>query len=108
MSWEQFVHHRMPIFFMDHFEIKYISLFLKVLSILRLSATPPPLPLLPRLNFLSEIFIANLVSLTYPSLHILEKTQTGVPDFQISGEFFINKNCHNSRTSHDVDIKLGQ
>ena len=30
--------------FYDHFEIKYISLFLKVLSILRLSAPAPPSP----------------------------------------------------------------
>ena len=29
-------------------------------------------------------------------------------DFRISGHPFINKSCHNSRTSHDIDMKLGQ
>ena len=28
-------------------------------------------------------------------------------DFRISGQLFINKNCHNSRTSHDIDMQLG-
>ena len=27
--------------------------------------------------------------------------------FRVSGQSFINKNCDNSRTSHDIDIKLG-
>ena len=49
-----------------------------------------------------------LVSLTRPSLQILNKTQAGV--FPISGFLFkslINKNCHSSRTSDDIDMKLG-
>ena len=45
----------------------------------------------------------NLVSPTRPSFHILGKT----PDFQISGQSFIKKNCHNSRTSNNIDLKLG-
>ena len=28
-------------------------------------------------------------------------------EFRISGQSFINKNCRNSRTSHDIDMKLG-
>ena len=40
----------------------------------------------------------NLVSITRPSLQILGKTPTGV--FPISG-------FHNSRTSDDIDMKLG-
>ena len=28
-------------------------------------------------------------------------------DFRISGQYFLNENCHNSRTSHGIDIKLG-
>ena len=43
--------------------------------------------------------------LTCPRLRILGKTQTGISNFQISGQSFINKNCHNSRTSHDIDMK---
>ena len=29
-----------------------------------------------------------------------------ISNFWISGQSFVNKNCHNSRTSHDIDIKL--
>ena len=43
----------------------------------------------------------NLVSPTCPSLQILDKSYTGV--FPIYG-FLV---CHNSRTSDDIDIKLG-
>ena len=28
-------------------------------------------------------------------------------DFWIFGQFFKNENCHNSRTSHDIDMKRG-
>ena len=48
----------------------------------------------------------NLVSLTHPSLQILGKTQI-ISNFQISGESFINKNCRNSRTNHDIDMIVG-
>ena len=50
----------------------------------------------------------NLVSLTRPSLQILDEIQTGV--FPISGflvKSLINKNGHNSRTSNDIVMKLG-
>ena len=50
----------------------------------------------------------NLVSLNYLSLQILGKTQTKLfPNFQISGQSFIKENCHNSRTSDNIDLKLG-
>ena len=49
-------------------------------------------------------FVPNLVSITRPSLQILDKTQT---DFRISGQSLIKENCHNSRTSDDIDMKLG-
>ena len=41
------------------------------------------------------------------SLRILSKTQTGISDFRISGQSLIKGNCHNSRTSDDIDMKLG-
>ena len=53
----------------------------------------------------------NLVSLTRPSL-ILFSPDTGkssdrvISNLQISGQSFINENYHNSRTSHDIDMKL--
>ena len=47
------------------------------------------------------------MSLTHPSLQILDRTQTTV--FRTSG--FLNnplqKNSHDSRTSNDIDMKLG-
>ena len=30
-----------------------------------------------------------------------------ISDFQISDQPFIEKNCHNSRASNDIDVKLG-
>ena len=50
----------------------------------------------------------NLVLITLPTLHTLEKTQTEV--FAISGfliKFLIYKYYYNLRTSKDVDMKLG-
>ena len=38
----------------------------------------------------------------------LGKTQTGgIVNFQNSAEFLITENCQNSRTSDDIDMKLG-
>ena len=31
----------------------------------------------------------------------------GISDFWISGQSLIKGNCHNSRTSNDIDMKLG-
>ena len=47
----------------------------------------------------------NLVSITRPSLQILDKTQTGV--FPISRFLDNPYKRNNSRTSYDIDIKLG-
>ena len=30
-----------------------------------------------------------------------------ISNFRISGQSFKNENCRNSRTSHDIDMKLG-
>ena len=49
----------------------------------------------------------NLVSLTHPNLQIFGKTHGVISDFPISGRSFIKENCHNSRTSDDIDMKLG-
>ena len=59
-------------------------------------------------NFSLETFVPNFVSLTRPSLQILDKIQTGeFVYFQISGQSLIKENCHNSRISHDIGMKLG-
>ena len=49
----------------------------------------------------------NLVSLTHPSLQVLDKTQTLV--FSIFGFLVshLQKSYHNSRTTNDIDMKLG-
>ena len=57
------------------------------------------------INILLETFVPSLISLIRPSLHILGKTHTGL--FSISGQSLINENWHNSRTSNDIDMKLG-
>ena len=51
----------------------------------------------------------NLVSITRPSLQILGKPTSdgGISDIQISGQSLIKENCHNSRTSDDIDMKVG-
>ena len=36
-----------------------------------------------------------------------QNSDVGISDFQISGQSFINENCHKSRTSDDFDMKLG-
>ena len=59
-------------------------------------------------NFLFETFMPNLVTLTCPSLLIMDKTQTGV--FSISGylvKSFTNKNYRNYRTSPEIDMERG-
>ena len=40
------------------------------------------------------------------SLDIGKSSDRGISDFRVSVQFFINENCHNSRTSHDIDMKL--
>ena len=41
------------------------------------------------------------------SLDLGQYSDGDIFDFWIFGQSFINENCHNSRTSHDIDIKLG-
>ena len=43
----------------------------------------------------------NLVSITHPV------SDRGISDFRISGQSLIKENCHNSRTSDNIDMKLG-
>ena len=47
--------------------------------------------------------VPNFVSVTRHSLKILGKTS----DFRISGQSLMKENCHNSRISNDIDMKLG-
>ena len=50
----------------------------------------------------------NLVSLTLHSLQILGKnSDERISDIRISGQSLRNENCHSSRTSNDIDMKVG-
>ena len=43
-----------------------------------------------------------------PQLRDIGQNSDGdTSDFQISGQSLIKENCHNSRTSNDIDMKLG-
>ena len=41
------------------------------------------------------------------STDIVQNSDGSFSNFRIFGHSFINKNCHDSRTSHDTDMKLG-
>ena len=48
-----------------------------------------------------------MVSLTCPSLQILDKIQMGIfPISRFLVKPIINKSCHNSKANDDVDMKL--
>ena len=36
-----------------------------------------------------------------------QNSDRGISDLRISGQSLIKENCHNSRTSDDIDMKLG-
>ena len=58
------------------------------------------------INFLLETFMPNLVSLTCPSLQILDRTQAKVfPIFEFLVKS-LNKNGHNSETSNHINKHL--
>ena len=48
----------------------------------------------------------NMVSPTRPSLYIAQNSDEGISDFRISGQSLVKVNCHNSRTSDDIVMKL--
>ena len=71
------------------------------------------LPPVPPVGFNSETVKA--VTLAFCSIGIPNSPKSadigqnsdgGNSGFRISGQFLINENCHNSRTSNDIDMKL--
>ena len=56
-------------------------------------------------------FLRHLVTFCIPylpqSLDIGKNSDGGISDFRISGQSLTKENCHNSRTSDDIDMKLG-
>ena len=51
--------------------------------------------------------MSNLVSISCASPDIGQNSDGGISDFRIPGQSLIKENCHNSRTSGDIDMKLG-
>ena len=59
-------------------------------------------------NLLLGTFLPNFFFLNSPqSLDIWQNAGGVISDFQISGQAFVKEICRNSRTSHDIDMKLG-
>ena len=57
-------------------------------------------------NFIRDILAKFGITNWRQSSDIGKNSDKGISDFRISGQSFINENCHNSRTSHDIDMKL--
>ena len=55
-------------------------------------------------DILTKFRIPNLTQ----SPDIRKNSHGGITDFQISSHSFIKENCHKSRNSNDIDMKLGQ
>ena len=55
------------------------------------------------INIFAKFSIPNLPS----SLDIAQNSDGRILDFWISAQSLIKENCHNSRTSDDIDMKLG-
>ena len=54
-----------------------------------------------------DIRVKFAISNSPQSPDIGQNSKGGVSDFRISGQSLIKENCHNSRTSDDIDMKLG-
>ena len=55
--------------------------------------------------FIRDICVKFGIPNSPQSLDIVKNLDEGISDFQISGQSLINENCHNSRTSIDIDMK---
>ena len=60
-----------------------------------------------QLNSIRDIHAKFGIHNLLQSPDIGQNSDGGISDFQISGQSLIKENCHNSRTSDDIDKKLG-
>ena len=68
---------------------------------------PPPLSFSVNLvNFHRDICAKFDITNLPQSPDTGQNSDGDISDFQISGQSLMNENCHKSRTSHDIDIKL--
>ena len=59
-----------------------------------------------RYNFIKNIFAKFGIRNLRQSPDIGQNLNGSISDFRISGQSLIKENCHNSRTSDDIDMKL--
>ena len=59
-------------------------------------------------NFIFLVPVKSVLgsSILYYSPDIRQNSDGCISDFWISGQSFIKENCHNSRTTDDIDMKL--
>ena len=58
-------------------------------------------------HFIREIRARYGTPNSLQSLDIGKNSDVGISDFQIPDQSFVKENCYNSRTSNDIDMKLG-
>ena len=58
-------------------------------------------------NFVGDVLEKFGIHYFTQSPDIGQNSNGGISDFRISGQSLIKENCHNSRTSDDIDMKLG-
>ena len=58
-------------------------------------------------HFLRRVHAKFGIPNSFQSPDIGQNSDRGISDFRISGQSLIKRNCHNSRTSDDIDMKLG-
>ena len=58
-------------------------------------------------HFIRDIRAKFCVPTLPQSPDIGQNSDGSISNFRISGQSLIKENCHNSRTSHDIDMKLG-
>ena len=58
-------------------------------------------------NFVGDVLDNFGIHYFSQSPDIGQNSDGGISDFRISGQSLIKENCHNSRTSDDIDMKLG-
>ena len=59
------------------------------------------------LPFITDILAKFGILISERSPDIGQNSDRGISDFQISGQSLTKVNCHNFRTSDDINIKLG-
>ena len=59
------------------------------------------------LQFIRDICAKFGILNSSQSPDIGQNSREGISNFRISGQSLIKENCHNSRTSDDIDMKLG-